>query len=174
MVTGPGGGYNGSTLSLVSPAHAKNRFSGLAARRLYGVASSDPNTLILLRHRAVLFGIVGGLCLMGAFKPGYQWLGLLVGAVSTLSFLLLAGVTGGFNAHLQRVVVADGLALVCLVAGAGALSWSGRGGTGCKIEAKAAGCQRVALAVLVVVSTCSLKWSTVGFFAVLAQRYAGR
>lgn len=97
--------------------------------RLYGVAPSDPNTLILLRHRAVLFGIVGGLCLMAAFKPGYQWLGLFVGAVSTLSFLLLAWVTGGLNAHLQRVVVADGLALACLVAGAGALSWSGRGAT---------------------------------------------
>lgn len=40
--------------------------------RLYGVAPSDPNTLILLRHRAVLFGIVGGLCMMAAFKPGYQ------------------------------------------------------------------------------------------------------
>ncbi|PUA96949.1 hypothetical protein C8C99_1795 [Acidovorax sp. 107] len=97
--------------------------------RLYGVTPSDPNMLILLRHRAVLFGIVGGLCLMAAFKPAYQWLGLFVGTVSILSFLLLAWFTGGFNAHLQRVVVADGLALVCLVASAGALTWSGRGAT---------------------------------------------
>ena len=41
-----------------------------------------------------------------------------MGAVSVLSFLLLACSTGGFNLHLQRVVVADGLALACLVAGA--------------------------------------------------------
>lgn len=94
---------------------------------LYGLAHSDPDTLILLRHRAVLFGIVGGICVLAAFKPGYQWLGLLVGAVSILSFLLLAWSTGGFNAHLQRVVVADGLALVCLVVGAAAWIWSERG-----------------------------------------------
>lgn len=85
---------------------------------LYGTPPSEPNTLILLRHRAVLFGIVGGICMGAAFKPAYQWLGLTVGAVSVLSFLLLAWSTGGFNLHLQRVVVADGLALVCLVAGA--------------------------------------------------------
>lgn len=94
--------------------------------RLYGVAPSDPKTLILLWHRAVLFGIVGGLCLMAAFKPGHQWPGLIVGAVSIFSFLLLAWSTNGFNAHLQRVVVADGLALACLVAGAVARVWSER------------------------------------------------
>ena len=40
---------------------------------LYGTPPSDPNTLILLRHRAVLFGIVGGICMGAAFKPAYQW-----------------------------------------------------------------------------------------------------
>ncbi|MDR6153352.1 hypothetical protein QF021_001441 [Acidovorax delafieldii] len=93
-------------------------FGAAPLASLYGSTPSDPNTLILLRHRAVLFGIVGGICMGAAFKPAYQWLGLTVGAVSVLSFLLLAWSTGGFNTHLQRVVVADGLALACLVAGA--------------------------------------------------------
>lgn len=93
-------------------------FGAAPLASLYGTTPSDPNTLILLRHRAVLFGIVGGVCMAAAFKPRYQWLGLTVGAVSVLSFLLLAWSTGGFNTHLQHVVVADGLALACLVAGA--------------------------------------------------------
>lgn len=102
-------------------------FGAAPLASLYGTTPSEPNTLILLRHRAVLFGIVGGICLRAAFKPAYQWLGLTVGAVSVLSFLLLAWSTGGFNTHLQRVVVADGLALVCLVAGAVARARSERG-----------------------------------------------
>lgn len=97
---------------------------------LYGTAHTDPNTLILLRHRAVLFGVVGGLCVAAAFKPGYQWLAMIVASVSVVSFLGLAWSTGGFNAHLQRVVVADVVVLVCLAAGAVALAWSERGQSG--------------------------------------------
>jgi len=89
--------------------------------RLYGAAPSDPSALILMRHRAVLFGIVGGVCVLAAFKPDLQWLALVLGGFSVDSFLWLAWSTGGFNAHLQRVVVADMLALLCLAAGAGAL-----------------------------------------------------
>jgi len=94
--------------------------------RLYGAAPSDPSALILMRHRAVLFGIVGGVCVLAAFKPDLQWLALVLGGFSVVSFLGLAWSTGGFNAHLQRVVVADVLALVCLAAGAIALAWPPR------------------------------------------------
>jgi len=94
--------------------------------RLYGAAPSDPSALILMRHRAVLFGIVGGVCVLAAFKPDLQWLALVLGGFSVVSFLGLAWSTGGFNAHLQRVVVADVLALGCLAAGAIALAWPPR------------------------------------------------
>lgn len=94
--------------------------------RLYGAAPSDPSALILMRHRAVLFGIVGGVCVLAAFKPALQWLALALGSFSVVSFLWLAWSTGGFNAHLQRVVLADVLALLCLAAGAGALALAER------------------------------------------------
>ena len=94
--------------------------------RLYGAAPSDPSALILMRHRAVLFGIVGGVCVLAAFKPALQWLALVLGSFSVISFLWLAWSTDGFNAHLQRVVVADVLALLCLAAGAGALALAER------------------------------------------------
>lgn len=94
--------------------------------RLYGAAPSDPSVLILMRHRAVLFGIVGGVCVLAAFKPAFQWLALALGGFSVVSFLWLAWSTGGFNAHLQRVVVADVAALLCLAGGALALAWAER------------------------------------------------
>lgn len=58
--------------------------------RLYGAAPSDPSALILMRHRAVLFGIVGGVCMLAAFKPALQWLALVLGGFSVVAFLWLA------------------------------------------------------------------------------------
>jgi hypothetical protein len=86
---------------------------GLA--RLYGLDFSDPNLEILMRHRAVLFGMVGTLLVGAAFHRALRGAALGVGAVSLLSFLALAWGVGGFNATLQRVVVVDLVALACLV-----------------------------------------------------------
>lgn len=36
---------------------------------LYGIAVAEPNLELLLRHRAVLFGVLGGLCIAAAFQP---------------------------------------------------------------------------------------------------------
>ncbi len=84
---------------------------------LYGVGINGPDLAILMRHRAVLFGLLGTLCLYAAFRPRLQLLGLIAGAVSVCSFLYLAWATGEYNAELQRVVVADLVALVALVFG---------------------------------------------------------
>ena len=52
-----------------------------------------------------------------AFRPGLQTLAFLAGFASVLSFLWLAWSQGGYNPQIQRVVIADGVALVCLVIG---------------------------------------------------------
>ena len=85
---------------------------------LYGLPFEEPNLAILMRHRAVLFGMVGLYLALAAFKPGLQAAALLVGLVSVLSFLALAWSVGGYNAHLARVVLIDLVALVCLLVGA--------------------------------------------------------
>jgi hypothetical protein len=41
--------------------------SGKRIQALYGVAVEDSNSEILMRHRAVLFGIVGALIIASAF-----------------------------------------------------------------------------------------------------------
>ncbi|WP_342245064.1 phosphopantetheine adenylyltransferase [Pseudomonas sp. OTU5201] len=82
---------------------------------LYGLSFSEPNLLILMRHRAVLFGLLGALLASAAFRPALQPAAMLGGMISVLSFLLLAWLTPGYNTALHKVVIADWVALVCLV-----------------------------------------------------------
>lgn len=93
----------------------------LGAKRLaalYGISFDDPNLAILMRHRAVLFGLLGAFLAAAAFRPALQPAGFIAGFVSVVSYPYLAWSTGSFNANLRRVLVADLVALACLVAGA--------------------------------------------------------
>lgn len=83
---------------------------------LYGIAVAEPNLELLLRHRAVLFGIIGALLLAATLHAPLRTAALLVGLVSVASFLLLAWLVGPINSHLYRVVITDILALVLLLA----------------------------------------------------------
>ncbi len=87
---------------------------------LYGLNFAEPNLAILMRHRAVLFGLLGVFLLLAAFRPVWQPLAFVAGFISVISFLWLAWSTGSYNVQIQRVVIADVVALVCLIAGAGA------------------------------------------------------
>ena len=81
-----------------------------------------------MRHRAVLFGLLGAFFLYAAFRPAFQVAAFVAGFVSVLSFLYLAGSTGGYNAQVHRVVIADIIALVCLVIGATTSAYLSRKG----------------------------------------------
>ncbi len=89
-----------------------------ALARLYGLTISDPNLLILLQHRAVLFAIVGLLQFAAVFRVEWRPLALAVGAVSVVSFLAVALLVGDYNAEIARVVWADVLALLLLAVAA--------------------------------------------------------
>ena len=84
---------------------------------LYGLQFNEPNLEILMRHRAVLFGLLGAFMVFAAFKPAYQTVAFIGGFISVLSFFYLAWSVGGYNAQVGRVVIADAVALVCLVVG---------------------------------------------------------
>ena len=87
---------------------------------LYGLDFSDPNLSLLMRHRAVLFGLFGAFLVLAAFKPALQSIAFVAAFVSVLSFLLLAWSSGGYNTLVGRVVTADLVALVALVIGVAA------------------------------------------------------
>jgi hypothetical protein len=83
--------------------------------RLYGVPIVDANLLILMRHRALLFGIVGLLLLWGAFRREARDLACCVGLASAASYLVIAGVSPNMNAALRQVFWADVIVVLALI-----------------------------------------------------------
>ncbi len=94
--------------------------SGARLQALYGIPVAEPNLLILMRHRAVLFGILGVYFLAAAFHPPLQTLAFVAGFASVVPFLWLAKSVGGYNSQVARVYRADVVALLCLVVGVAA------------------------------------------------------
>ncbi len=84
---------------------------------LYGITVDEPNLAILMRHRAVLFGLLGLFLLIAAFRPNLQGIAFAGGFASVLSFLYLAWSVGNYNPQVGRVFAADVIALICLVVG---------------------------------------------------------
>jgi len=83
---------------------------------LYGVHVDDPAILLLLRHRALLFGVLGagmiGACFVRKMRDGMLPMALF----STVGFVVLAN-DSPVNAVLARVMYID-LALSVLLAAA--------------------------------------------------------
>jgi hypothetical protein len=90
---------------------------------LYQVNVQDPNLEILLRHRAVLFALLGGYLAIAAFRLDWQFSALTAGLLSVLSFLLIAQSVGNYNAAIARVWRIDGVVLAVLLVGIAAHAW---------------------------------------------------
>ena len=74
---------------------------------MYGVPIDSPDLEVLMRHRAILFGIVGGFVLFAAFRPALQGMAATAALVSMLSFILLAVIVGNVGDNVHKVVIAD-------------------------------------------------------------------
>jgi hypothetical protein len=108
-------------LIVVGVIHLMPLSGALGSERLaalYGLSFDQPDLAILMRHRAILFGLLGAFLLLAAFRTELQTIALVAGFVSVVSFLYLAWSVGHYNAQLGRVFAADVVALVCLVIGA--------------------------------------------------------
>lgn len=81
---------------------------------LYGLTLHEPNIVILMRHRAVLFGLLGLFLVYAAFRPTLQPMAFFAGFVSVISFIGIAWSVGDFNGALKRVVIADVVAVIAL------------------------------------------------------------
>lgn len=88
---------------------------------LYGLPFEDPSLRILMRHRALLFGLLGGAMILAAFLPDWRSPAAVIGLLSLLGFIVIAGLEGGGNTAIRRVVLIDVVASLLL---APALVWS--------------------------------------------------
>ena len=85
---------------------------------LYDLQLSDPNLILLMRHRAVLFAVVAVIMFAAALNPTYQILALVVGTLSMLTFILFVFLGSGVNSSLLKVAWVDVIALLLLWIGA--------------------------------------------------------
>ena len=92
----------------------------------YGVAIAGPDLAVLMRHRALMFGLLGGFMLLAVFMPALRPWALLLALLSAGGFVLLAWATPGHNANLARVAWVDVAAVVFALVGLAAW-WLQRG-----------------------------------------------
>jgi len=84
----------------------------------YGISIPNADYELLLRHRAVLFGIIGGLLFYSAFTKKYYDLTTVVGLISMASFLILFfTIDGKINDSLTTVMKIDAFAILQLLIG---------------------------------------------------------
>jgi len=83
----------------------------------YGIEIPNIDFELLLRHRAILLGIVGGLLLYSAITKKSYGIAVTVGLVSMVSFIILYFLMNGINAALETVMQMDLLAIVILLIG---------------------------------------------------------
>lgn len=84
-------------------------------KMLYGLDFIDTDLTLLMRHRAVLFGLIGGILLYSCFNAATRPLAITVGLVSVVSFLILARLQGKYSATIRKIVIADYVALILLL-----------------------------------------------------------
>ncbi|PTQ91174.1 phosphopantetheine adenylyltransferase [Agitococcus lubricus] len=84
-------------------------------KTLYGVDLTDSSVILLMRHRAVLFGIVGGLIMYSVFFPTLLAVAYIVGAISMASFVVLALPIKNHTPALKKVFYIDMIGLIMLL-----------------------------------------------------------
>ncbi|MEE8600915.1 phosphopantetheine adenylyltransferase [Euzebya tangerina] len=89
-----------------------------ALRRLYGTNLTDPDVVVLMRHRAALFLCVGGLLIGAARWSEWRFPAILIGVVSVGSFLVIVGQSDEVGPELSRIAAVDRAALGALLTAA--------------------------------------------------------
>ena len=84
----------------------------------YGIEIPNANYELLLRHRAILFEIIGGLMIYSAIVKKYYELSTIAGLVSMTSFIILYFLIGkDISQELKKVMLIDLVATVILCIG---------------------------------------------------------
>lgn len=74
---------------------------------MYAVDIGSPKLEILMRHRAVMLGLIGGFLLLAAFRPSLQVVAAAIGLASMSLFVAVAFLVGDYGTQIHKVVMAD-------------------------------------------------------------------
>ena len=106
-------------VGLINLAPVLGILSASKMEKAYAVRIDSADLEILMRHRALLFGVLGGFILYSVFFPVYQIAAMIMAGISMIGFVVLVVVVGGYNRSIFKVLVADlvGIGLLLIAAG---------------------------------------------------------
>lgn len=107
-----------ASLFATGVVHVIPAFGVISATRLcslYGLTLDDPCLILLLRHRAMMFAILGGFFIAAAFVPAWRTGASLVALLAMLGFVVLAG-SAPLALAIRRVVRVDAMLSIVLIA----------------------------------------------------------
>jgi len=84
-------------------------------RNLYGVTIIDNDLLILMKHRAVMLGIIGVFMVIAAFRPNLQATAIIIGLTSMMAFVGLTLGAGDIGDSVNKVMLADVIGSLALI-----------------------------------------------------------
>jgi hypothetical protein len=120
-------GWIVTALTLSAAVHllpASGLFSSAQLTALYGPAAADTSVQLLLKHRALLFGLLALLCAAAVVWPSLRGVALVLACGSVAGFLLLAGRPDSLTPALQRVFWVDAALLPVLLLALVLHGWS--------------------------------------------------
>ena len=83
--------------------------------KLYGRSFDDPNLLVLMRHRAILFGLIGVFLLASLWQPAWRLPAAAMAVASMAGYIAITWLHQPINAELKRVALVDWGALALLL-----------------------------------------------------------
>lgn len=91
-------------------------FDATRTAGLYGLPVEGETLTILMRHRAVLLGLVGTTLIAAAVKPEFRILAIALALISKFAFVFLTFTRANFTAEVRQVALIDVGAIVLLMA----------------------------------------------------------
>jgi len=82
----------------------------------YAIILAGNDLAILMRHRALLFGILGAFILYSAFNPIYQIAAMIMAGLSMIGFAVLVLGANGYNDAIGKVLFVDVVGIIFLLA----------------------------------------------------------
>jgi len=91
-------------------------FDATKTAKLYGLPIEGESLAILMRHRAVLLGLVGLALIAAAVKPEFRILAIALALISKFTFIFLTFTHSNYSAEVRQVALIDVGAIVLLLA----------------------------------------------------------
>ncbi|WP_194828134.1 phosphopantetheine adenylyltransferase [Nocardia sp. XZ_19_231] len=110
-----------AAVGLLNTAPALGAIAPTGMYAAYGITPAGPDLEVVLRHRAVLFAVIGAGLVVAVFRPALRPIAIRANAISFASFLALVIADGSVGPGLMRVAAVDVAGLVVLGAGAALL-----------------------------------------------------